>query len=78
MSHLLKGKNRTMAEVEGFLYVNSREQPADFRLDSSALLGSIVTDLNAIKPEFVVLDVFNVMHPMPDASVFNWTVKKME
>lgn len=62
MSRLLRGKNSTIAELEGRLYVNSREQSPDFRLDKSDLLGSMIAGLKAIKPEFVILDVFNVMH----------------
>src|SRR6185437_12497423 len=62
MSHLLKGKTRTMADLDGRLYVNSREQSAEFRLDKADLLASMIAGLKAIKPEFVILDVFNVMH----------------
>lgn len=62
MSQLLKGRNRSMAELEGRLYVNSREQSPEFRLDKADLLGSMIAALKAIKPELVILDVFNIMH----------------
>jgi hypothetical protein len=62
MNRLLHGKNRTVAELEGHLFVNSREQSPHFRLDKPDLLGSMVAGLKGLKPEFVILDVFNVMH----------------
>jgi putative DNA primase/helicase len=62
MKHLLEGKNRTMVELESNLYVNSREQSPQFRLDRADLLGPMIAGLKAIKPEFVILDVFNIMH----------------
>ena len=55
MNRLLKGRNRTVAELEGHLFVNSREQSADFRLDKGDLLGSMIAGLKVIKPEFVIL-----------------------
>ena len=62
MRHLLEGKNRTLADLEGRLYVNSREQTPEFRLDKPDLLLSMIAELKVVKPEFVILDVFNVLH----------------
>jgi hypothetical protein len=62
MSHLLRGKNRTTTELERHLFVNSREQSPEFRLDKADLLSSMISGLKSLKPEFVILDVFNVMH----------------
>jgi RecA-family ATPase len=62
MDRILRGKGRAHSDLEGYLFVNSREQSADFRVDKSDLLGSMIAGLKSIKPEFVILDVFNVMH----------------
>lgn len=62
MRHLLEGKGRTMADIEGRLYVNSREQSEEFRLDKPELLAGMIAGLKELKPEFLILDVFNVLH----------------
>jgi putative DNA primase/helicase len=62
MDHLLNGRGRDRHSLEGKLYVNSREQSADFRLDKPDLLTPMLSTLKEIGPEFVVLDVFNIMH----------------
>jgi AAA domain/CHC2 zinc finger len=62
MDRLLAGKNRTTADLEGRLYVNSREQSPAFRLDESELFASMIAELKAVQPEFVILDVFNILH----------------
>ena len=61
MDRMLRGKNRTYPDLEGFLYVNTRDQSADFRLDKTEILAPMIAALRSIKPEFVILDVFNVM-----------------
>jgi putative DNA primase/helicase len=62
MDRLLTGKNRTMEDLKGRLYVNSREQSPSFRLDQSELFTPMIAELKAVQPEFVILDVFNVLH----------------
>jgi hypothetical protein len=62
MAHLLAGRNRAMAELEGRLCVNSREQSPEFRVDKADFLGPMIAELKAIQPEFVILDVLNVLH----------------
>lgn len=62
MSHLLAGKKRTMADLQERLYVNSREQSPEFRLDRAELLSPMIAELKAVQPEFVILDVFNILH----------------
>lgn len=62
MRHLLEGRNRTIAELEDYLYVNSREQSPEFRVDQPELIAPMIAELKAVRPEFVILDVFNVLH----------------
>lgn len=62
MDRMLRGKNHTYSELDGLLYVNTREQSADFRVDKAEMLAPMIAALCSIKPEFVILDVFNVMH----------------
>jgi AAA domain/CHC2 zinc finger len=62
MDRLLAGKNCTVPDLEGRLYVNSREQSPVFRLDESELFAPMISELKAVRPEFVILDVFNVLH----------------
>lgn len=62
MKHLLAGRCSTMANVGDRLYVNSREQSAEFLLDKEELLGPMIAELKAVKPQFVILDVFNILH----------------
>jgi hypothetical protein len=62
MDRLLAGKGRTRADLQDRLYVNSREQSPVFRLDEPDFLTPMIMELRAVKPEFVVLDVFNILH----------------
>jgi hypothetical protein len=62
MDRLLAGKNKTMADLEGRLYVNSREQSPAFCLDNVELFAPMIAELKAVQPEFVILDVFNILH----------------
>jgi hypothetical protein len=45
-----------------WLYVNSREQSAEFYLDVAEFLDPMISELKLFKPEFLLLDVLNVMH----------------
>lgn len=62
MNRLLAGRQRATSELDGRLYVNSREQSPEFRLDRPELLAAMVAELKRVRPEFVVLDVFNILH----------------
>ena len=62
MDRLLAGKDRNRADLQGRLYVNSREQSAVFRLDEPGFLSPMIAELKAVQPEFVILDVFNILH----------------
>jgi hypothetical protein len=62
MDRLLAGKGRTRADLQDRLYVNSREQSPVFRVDEPDFLAPMITELRAVKPEFVILDVFNILH----------------
>lgn len=62
MKHLLAGRCSTMADLGDRLYVNSREQSSEFLLDKEELLGPMIAELKAVKPQFVILDVFNILH----------------
>jgi hypothetical protein len=62
MDRLLAGKNCSTANLQGRLYVNSREQSPAFRLDESELFGPMIAELKTVQPEFVILDVFNILH----------------
>jgi putative DNA primase/helicase len=62
MDRLLAGKNHTREDLGGGLYVNSREQSSEFRLDKGELFSPMIAELKTVKPEFVILDVFNILH----------------
>jgi hypothetical protein len=62
MDRLLAGKNSTRADLGGRLYVNSRDQSPAFRLDETELFTPMIAELKAVQPEFVILDVFNILH----------------
>lgn len=62
MDRFLRGRNRDRRELDGWLYVNSRDQSQEFRLDRPDLLGPMIAALKGIQTEFAILDVFNVLH----------------
>ena len=62
MDRLLAGRQSTRADLGGRLYVNSREQSPDFKVDVDFLLVPMIAELRAAKPEFLILDVFNRLH----------------
>jgi hypothetical protein len=62
LDRLLAGKNRLKTELAERLYVNSREQSPEFRLDKAELLAPMIAELKIVQPEFVLLDVFNILH----------------
>jgi hypothetical protein len=62
LRHVLRGKGKEMADLGDWLWVNSREQSPEFRLDRPDQLTEMVGELKRVKPEFLILDVFNVLH----------------
>ena len=62
MDRLLAGRQRTRADLEGRLYINSREQSPNFKVDVAELLLPMIAELKAARPEFLILDVFNRLH----------------
>jgi RecA-family ATPase len=63
LSHLFAGK-KTMNPglLESNLYVNSRAQSPELMLDNPEQLAALVKALKAMRIEFAVFDVFNVLH----------------
>lgn len=62
LDRLLTGKDRPKAELTERLYLNSREQSPEFRLDKAELFAPMIAELKLVQPEFVLLDVFNILH----------------
>lgn len=62
MDRLLAGKERTRAELQDWLHVNTREQSKLFKIDVEELFAPMIAELKAANAEFVILDVFNRLH----------------
>jgi 5S rRNA maturation endonuclease (ribonuclease M5) len=62
MRQLFLGKKSEHADIENWLYVNSRAQKPSFLLDEDADLQMLIDDLKRLECEFVVLDVFRRLH----------------
>ena len=62
LRHLLAGKSKTLEDVSEHLWVNSREQSPEFRLDKPEQTAEMLAELKKVKPEFLILDVLNVLH----------------
>ena len=62
MRRLLKGKGSTEDDLAGWIYVNSKDQSPQFKLDEPDQLAEMLDALKDIGPGFVVLDVLNVLH----------------
>ena len=62
LRHLLAGKGKTLEDVGDNLWVNSREQSPEFRLDKPEQTAEMLAELKKVKPEFLILDVLNVLH----------------
>jgi hypothetical protein len=50
------------ALIEINLHVNSRRQSADLMLDNREQMAHLMAELSALRPSFVIFDVFNVLH----------------
>jgi 5S rRNA maturation endonuclease (ribonuclease M5) len=62
LRRLLEGRNATEAMVDDRLYVNSKDQSPQFKLDVPEQLAEMMSALKALKPDFVILDVLNILH----------------
>ena len=62
LRHLLAGKSKTLEDVRDHLWVNSREQSPEFRLDKPEQTAEMLAELKKVKPEFLIFDVLNVLH----------------
>jgi 5S rRNA maturation endonuclease (ribonuclease M5) len=63
VKHLIAGKRALEANlIETNLYVNTRQQSAELMLDNEEQVCELVSALKQRQIEFVILDVFNVMH----------------
>ena len=51
MDRLLAGKERNRSDLQGRLYVNSREQSPVFRLDEPEFLSPMIAELKAVQPD---------------------------
>lgn len=48
--------------IELNLHVNSRQQSAELMLDNREQMAHLMAELRALRPSFVIFDVFNVLH----------------
>lgn len=63
IKHLFVGKTcAAPALLESNLHVNSRRQSAELMIDNPEQMEELMTALNTLRPEFVIFDVFNVLH----------------
>jgi RecA-family ATPase len=63
LRHLFAGKDAENPDLlTTNLYVNSREQSKQLLLDNPEQMAELLADLRIVKPEFVILDVLNVLH----------------
>ena len=63
MRKLFAGKSTADPELlETNLHVNSRGQSAELMLDNREQMAHLMAELSALRPQFVIFDVFNVLH----------------
>ncbi len=62
MDRLVAGRNISHDDLRDRLYVNTREQSPNYKIDTDVLFLPMVAELKAVKPELVILDVFNRLH----------------
>lgn len=62
MGRLLAGRGLWSGKLDDWLWVNSKDQSPQFRLDEPAQLSEMISELQRVKPELVILDVLNVLH----------------
>jgi hypothetical protein len=62
MGQLLAGKGAYPQELAEHLYINSRASQKTMMLDNPLELDDLISDLKRHQTEFLILDVFNVLH----------------
>lgn len=62
MGKLLAGRELWAGRLQEWLWVNSKDQSPQFRLDEPTQLAEMLEALRQVKPELVILDVLNVLH----------------
>ena len=61
--HLFAGKQPENPDLFAVnLYINTRQQSKQLLLDNSEQMAELLTELLIVKPEFLILDVLNVLH----------------
>jgi putative DNA primase/helicase len=62
MRRLCAGKGNTLDQLDGWFYLNSRAQTRALMLDDEQQYSDLMFHLREFQPEFLVLDVMNVLH----------------
>jgi RecA-family ATPase len=62
MRRVVEGRDSTMGDLRDWLYLNSRRQTKELMLDNEEHYSDLLFNLKQFRPEFVILDVFNVLH----------------
>ena len=62
MWQVARAKGHDLAELGDMLWVNSRDQSPEFRLDKPEQLAEMIAELKHVQPELVILDVFKILH----------------
>ena len=62
MGHLLAGRELWSGKLQEWLWVNSKDESPQFRLDEPTQLSEMMEALRQVKPELVILDVLNILH----------------
>jgi RecA-family ATPase len=59
---IVRGKGGNIAELEGYLHINSKAQSKSLMLDNPREVNNLIRCLKRWGSEFVILDVFNKLH----------------
>jgi hypothetical protein len=62
MRRLIRGKQQNEQDLMEWLYVNSKDQSPEFKIDKPDQMAEMMTALRAFGPQFVILDVLNKLH----------------
>lgn len=62
MGRLIAGRKSYPEKLAEWLWVNSKDQSPQFRIDAPEQLAEMVEALKVVKPELIILDVLNVLH----------------
>lgn len=59
---LADGRQAAMADLRDYLYINTRMQSNDMKVDDPDMLNALIRDLEKGRCEFLILDVFRKLH----------------